>query len=101
LPTTGEVASRTAISTLIGLVLHTPDWVLSTDAEEAQQVMQRLAERYRRVQAALREQGRTDPELAGMGTTMTLACNLGARLVIGHVGDSRTYLFRGGARCTS
>src|SRR5207248_2522417 len=34
--------------------------------------------------------------LAGMGTTMTLACSLGASLVIGHIGDSRAYLFRGG-----
>jgi protein phosphatase len=92
----GELASRMAISTLIGLVLDTPDWILSTEAGEAEQVMERLAERYRRVHAALQEQGHANPELAGMGTTMTLACSLGARLVIGHVGDSRAYLFRGG-----
>ena len=91
----GELASRMAISTLIGLVLNTPDWILSTEAGEAEQVMQRLAERYRRVHAALQEQGRADPRLAGMGTTMTLACSLGARVVIGHIGDSRAYLLHG------
>jgi PPM family protein phosphatase len=92
----GELASRTAISTLIGLALQTPDWIMSTEDDETEQRVQRTAERYRRVHAALREQGRADPELAGMGTTMTVASSLGARLVIGHIGDSRAYLFRGG-----
>jgi protein phosphatase len=31
-----------------------------------------------------------------MGTTMTLTCSLGSSLIIGHIGDSRAYLFRGG-----
>src|SRR5262249_2927151 len=35
-------------------------------------------------------------DLKGMGTTMTLACNVGDRLVLTHIGDSRAYLFRGG-----
>jgi len=30
-----------------------------------------------------------------MGTTMTVAANLGAELFLGHVGDSRAYLCRG------
>jgi protein phosphatase len=37
-----------------------------------------------------------DPGLRGMGTTMTLALSLGPSLLIGHVGDSRAYLFRPG-----
>src|SRR5262249_45120576 len=37
-----------------------------------------------------------DPQLGKMGTTMTLAGTLGIGLVIGHIGDSRAYLFRGG-----
>jgi protein phosphatase len=31
-----------------------------------------------------------------MGTTMTLACSLGAVAIVGHIGDSRAYLFRDG-----
>jgi protein phosphatase len=92
----GELASRMAISTLIDLALHTPDWILSTDAEETERRMLRLAERYRRVHDALREHARADPALSGMGTTLTAATSLGKRLVIGHIGDSRAYLFRGG-----
>ncbi len=93
----GEHASRVAIATLVSLTLHTPDWIFSTGERETEQVMERMAERYRRVDATLREQGEVDPGLTGMGTTMTLACSLGANLIVGHIGDSRAYLFRGGA----
>jgi len=92
----GELASRMAISTLINLLLHTPDWIISTGQQETEQVMQRLAERYRHVDAVLRDQCNLDPALCGMGTTMTLASSLGDSLVIGHIGDSRAYLYRGG-----
>jgi len=57
---------------------------------------ERLAYRYRRIHEALCDQGLGDPNLAGMGTTMTLIGSLGASAVIGHIGDSRAYLFRGG-----
>jgi protein phosphatase len=93
----GEVASRSAIRTLINLALATPDWVMMKEAPEIERVMERMAERYRRVDAALREEAGADPGLAGMGTTMTLACSLGANLILAHVGDSRAYLLRGGA----
>jgi PPM family protein phosphatase len=90
----GELASRLAISTLLNLVLHTPDWILSTDDCDVQNVLQRMASRFREIDSSLRDQGRGDPGLAGMGTTMTLACSLGATLIIGHIGDSRAYLYR-------
>ncbi len=92
----GEVASRSAISTLISLVLETPDWILSTGERDVERVLRRMEERYTRVDAALHDQGRDDANLAGMGTTMTLAASLGSTLVLGHVGDSRAYLYRGG-----
>src|SRR5215831_2525882 len=95
-PSAGEVASRLAIRTLLSLVLHTPDWILGTAERETEQAMERMAERLRSVSAALLDQGLGDPSLSGMGTTMTLAYSLGASLVIGHVGDSRAYLYRGG-----
>lgn len=92
----GETASRLAISTLVSHVLHTPDWIMSDDAQDIEQVVQRFADRFRRIHAALRDESSADPSLEGMGTTMTLACSLGSSLVIGHVGDSRVYLFRDG-----
>ena len=92
----GEVASQLAIRTLINLVLATPDWVLKTGKPEIERVMQRMDERYRRVSAALREEAQADARLSGMGTTMTLACNIGTDLVLAHVGDSRAYLVHNG-----
>jgi protein phosphatase len=92
----GEVASRLGLSTLVSLVLHTPDWIISNEPHETEQVMQRFADRFHRIQAVLRARGRAEPSLAGMGTTMTLACSLGATVILGHIGDSRAYLCRGG-----
>jgi protein phosphatase len=92
----GEMASRLALSTLVGLILHTPDWILSDEAQDAERLIQRLTDHYRRIHAALLGKGLGDPNLAGMGTTMTVAGSLGASAVIGHIGDSRAYLFRDG-----
>lgn len=90
----GEVASRTAVSILIDLVLRTPDWILSLDPRWLPRVHQRMEQRFQQVQDALTGQAREDPSLAGMGTTMTLTCSLGAKLLLAHAGDSRAYLFR-------
>jgi protein phosphatase len=46
---------------------------------------------------AIFDRGRTDPQLAGMGTTLTAALFDGDKLHLVHVGDSRAYLFRDGA----
>jgi serine/threonine protein phosphatase PrpC len=92
----GEVASQTAITTLVNLVLNTPDWIMRGGAQQIDQVMQRMAERYCRIDAVLSEQGSFDPSLSGMGTTLTLACSIGHDLLLAHIGDSRAYLLRGG-----
>jgi protein phosphatase len=92
----GEVASRVAILTLLDLLIRTPDWIFGTGDRLTKQVEQRLAERYRKVDAALRKEAETDPTLSGMGTTMTVARSVSDLLVIGHIGDSRAYLFREG-----
>lgn len=92
----GELASRLALSTLVGLILHTPDWILSAEEQDINRMIERFAERYRRVHEALLDESLGNPNLAGMGTTMTLACSFGATVVIGHIGDSRAYLFRDG-----
>jgi PPM family protein phosphatase len=92
----GEVASRMAATTLVGLVLDTPDWIMKIGTWEADEVLSRIADRYRQVHAALKEEAAANPELVGMGTTMTVAHNIGRDLFVGHVGDSRAYLCRGG-----
>lgn len=92
----GEVASRTAISTLIEMVLQTPDWILRLDDQTADEVLRRMEQRFRKLSVALTELANINPNLSGMGTTLTLAASLGPSLVIAHVGDSRAYLFTHG-----
>ena len=97
----GEEASRRALTTLVGLVLDTPDWFLRMDdPPAAEEVMRRATERFGRIDHALAEEAVEDPKLHGLGTTMTLAASLGRDLLLAHVGDSRAYLLRGGP-CTS
>ena len=38
----------------------------------------------------------SNPQYSGMGTTLVLAVFQETRVIVGHVGDSRCYLFRGG-----
>jgi serine/threonine protein phosphatase PrpC len=90
----GEVASELAILALLKLMLETPDWILSSTAARLGKVMRRMAMRFRRVSDVLNEVGQQHEHLLGMATTMTLACSLGPRLVLAHVGDSRAYLLR-------
>ena len=93
----GEVASRLAIATLINIILHAPDWIMRLeDDEHAERLMTRAVERYRIVHETLQERARLDPELRGMGTTMTAALSLGRDLFVAQVGDSRAYRFRDG-----
>ena len=92
----GETASRLAITTLIGIILHVPDWSLRVDDERAKKVMERAASYYREVNKKLLDEARQNPELQGMGTTMTGTYSVGTDMFVIHVGDSRAYLFRDG-----
>jgi protein phosphatase len=92
----GEVASRTAIATLITQVLNHPDWILKVDEESAAEILDRAVNRYRALDNALAQRMEADPALRGMGTTLTAAYSLGLELFLAHVGDSRAYLYRDG-----
>jgi protein phosphatase len=93
----GEEASKLAVTTLIHLVLGTPDWILRFDDEQLpEEVKRRTAERFEQIGAVLADEAHADPNLEGFGTTMTLAVSLGKTLIVAHIGDSRAYLLRGG-----
>jgi PPM family protein phosphatase len=92
----GELASRMAISGLVKLVIAMPDWIFRLDEGIAEDASQRSKRRFRHLNSLLIEQGAQDPDLRGMGTTLTAARNMGRHLQIVHVGDSRAYLLRDG-----
>lgn len=89
----GEVASRTALCKLVELVVNTPDWFLKlSQRDDVSLVLQRMVQRFRQIDEALREQAKSDSSLLGMGTTLTVAVSFGLDLLIAHIGDSRAYL---------
>jgi PPM family protein phosphatase len=92
----GEVASRTALTKLIELIIETPDWIMGfEEADKVEAVLERMTERFFRIDQTLKQQADDDPSLSGMGTTLTAAATLGDDIIIGHIGDSRAYLYRG------
>lgn len=82
----GEVASSEVISTLVTLDDDVPGSDLLTSLGQAVQ----------RANDQLRSMVEEDPQLEGMGTTLTALLWTGQRLGLVHVGDSRAYLLRDG-----
>ncbi|SCD50376.1 protein phosphatase [Streptomyces sp. SolWspMP-5a-2] len=82
----GEVASSEAISTIVAL----DDDVPGSD------VLTSLGAAVQRANDQLRSMVEDDPQLEGMGTTLTALLWTGQRLGLVHVGDSRAYLLRDG-----
>ncbi len=81
----GEVASKTAAESFDRELPQAPP----------EQVLRETIEAANR---AIHERARNDPDLAGMGTTITAAIvdPEAEEVAIGHVGDSRAYRLRGG-----
>jgi PPM family protein phosphatase len=77
----GEVASATAIETL----------------KTAYRTGRPLRQAVEEANAAVFEKAEANPEMKGMGTTLTAVALVdGGTAVLGHVGDSRAYLMRDG-----
>jgi protein phosphatase len=91
----GEVASSMALTNLIELILDTSDWTLALKrSKDVKTVMHRMKHRFLKIDEILRGEAENDSMLRGMGTTLTVAGILDNTLIVGHVGDSRAYLFR-------
>lgn len=86
----GEMASRLAVEKLRGF-LRAQD----PNATPSERLLF-LTDAMMRVGAEILDAAQADPALEGMGTTLTSLWVKGRRAYIGHVGDSRAYLFRDG-----
>lgn len=92
----GDIASRLAIALVIEYALQTPDWIMGHDDHLLVRVMERSCRRFQAVNEAVLAEARHNPELRGMGTTLSVALSLGDDLIVAHVGDSPVFLLRGG-----
>lgn len=84
----GEVASATALEPLAAL-----DGRRFDDADAA---LAALTDAVVRANAAVSQRSNAEPDLEGMGTTLTAVLVDGRDAHLVHVGDSRAYLARGG-----
>jgi protein phosphatase len=93
----GEKASALAVGAIEQVLLNALHWLLSLDGSEEAVVLRDFKVALRSADACVCEAAASNPGLAGMGTTLTMAYSLGSDLFVAHVGDSRCYLYRGGA----
>ncbi|MGH3756603.1 PP2C family protein-serine/threonine phosphatase [Actinophytocola sp.] len=82
----GEVASKVVIAALAPL----------DDDEPGEDLLGQLREATQAGNGAIAELVAGDPELDGMGTTLTAVLFAGSRIGLVHIGDSRAYLQRNG-----
>ena len=92
----GERASALAVAAIEEFTLNSFKWFFGSDdtETEAMKVLAQFQSAVTQADARILEEAADQPELSGMGTTVTMAFHLGAQLCVVHVGDSRAYLYR-------
>jgi serine/threonine protein phosphatase PrpC len=92
----GERASALAVAVIEQFTVNTFKWFLQDDEPGPDSAATEFASAINQADEAIIHESEANPELQGMGTTLTLAYALGTQLFVLHVGDSRAYLFRAG-----
>jgi serine/threonine protein phosphatase PrpC len=93
----GDTASQIAADTVAAL-LEEARSAQESPADFIASFRETMTAAVRAAHGAIRTRGIDEPELEGMGTTLTamVVDPLSDQYVLGHVGDSRAYLFRDG-----
>ncbi len=91
----GEFAAEIVVQSLPGLIAHSfgGGAVRALCADAGPRLRAVLSE----ISIDVRDRGLARPALAGMGATVVVALVCGGEAVVGHIGDSRAYLWRDGA----
>jgi serine/threonine protein phosphatase PrpC len=90
----GEVASATALSTILNVANELSSWVMRPAEEVSEDFEARVDVFSRAIQQELQSQAESNRALAGMATTVTTLYIFGSSAVVVNVGDSRCYLVR-------
>jgi serine/threonine protein phosphatase PrpC len=83
----GDVASSIAIGEIVGL---------DGDSHGSDDALDLLAQALHSANSELQQAIGRQPELQGMGTTVTALLRTGNKIAVAHIGDSRAYLLRDG-----
>jgi protein phosphatase len=92
----GETASALVIDSIEKFVLNTCKWFFQLQGQEGDEVLAEFQMALQQADGRVLAEAARHHELAGMGTTLTMAYSLDSDLFVAHVGDSRCYLFRNG-----
>lgn len=92
----GEVASMMALRSGWEQSGNAIKWAWIINDQEIDELRQRVDIVFQRMNQTLLSAARAHPEYRGMGTTLTAAYTVGPEAFIGHIGDSRAYLFHAG-----
>lgn len=92
----GEVASGLAVSVLGSEMAQRSQQARAAGDDLEAWLTRTLVAAVESANNAIRQEGDSNPQRRGMGTTLTCAWVVGETAVVGQVGDSRAYLFRGG-----
>lgn len=90
----GEQASALAVNAIKQVVASATGWF--AECASGSQIIEALHAGFARADETLDRVSAREPQLAGMGTTMTAAFVRGTELFVAHAGDSPAYLFRQG-----
>jgi protein phosphatase len=90
----GERASALAVTAIEQFTLNTFKWFLGYDNDEARHALGAFQTALNEADARVFDEATEHPELKGMGTTVTMAFQLGTQLCVVHVGDTRAYVYR-------
>lgn len=85
----GQIASTTAVTTIMSFFEN-----IDKQADPAMTLVKAINE----ANAQIIAKGLEDPNLRGMGTTVTALLKTPKSAIVAHVGDSRIYQFRGGKK---
>lgn len=92
----GEVASAISVVSVEDFLLNTVKRFFRLKESDEQCVMKEFQAALQQADARIFEEATHHPELAGMGTTLTMAFAINWRLFVAHAGDSRCYLYSKG-----
>lgn len=90
----GERASALAVVAIEQFTLNSFKWFFGSEDAEAKKILAQFQSAFSQADARILEEAAENPELRGMGTTVTMAFQLGRQVCVVHVGDSRAYLYR-------
>ena len=93
----GELASFLALREAWDLGGSEINWPIKMNRRESEELELKAAVIFRLLDKALQSAAKVQPQLSGMGTTLTVCYTTGPELFVLHAGDSRAYLYRGGA----